>query len=187
MAFKTVQSLDADVTVSLGGFNKRTGKANPKTIEGYFLGTKKTVSKKSKSGFADLHILQTSQGNVGVWGKTDMDRKMRSVTPGVMVRITHAGMQPTLNGEMYKFTVEHDDENALDVSELTSPEAAQEEEETAQNVGSFDSSAEEYSDEEETALDEAPPARATAPRAPAKTADSARQAQVQALLKSARR
>jgi hypothetical protein len=50
-----------------------------------------------------------------VWGKTDLDIKMRSVAVGTMVRASHVGMKPTPNGEMYKYKVEIDDENTIEV------------------------------------------------------------------------
>lgn len=116
MAFKEKTSLDADVTTPIGGVNKKTGKKNPTSVEGYFLGSREVESKKSKNGVAKLHFFQTSKGNLGVWGKTDMDRKLDGVAPGAMVRITHTGMQPTPNGEMYKYKVEVDEDNTIEVS-----------------------------------------------------------------------
>jgi hypothetical protein len=116
MAYKTVVELDADQTVSLGGQNKKTGKKNPIQVEGYYIGKKEVDSPKSKSGKAFLYILQTPKGNLGVWGKTDMDRKMKGAVPGHMLRITHTGMQATKNGEMYKYSVEFDSENTIEVT-----------------------------------------------------------------------
>lgn len=118
MGFTEVQSLDADNTTAIGGVNKKTGKKNPLTAEGYYLGSRKVESRKAKSGYAYLHILQTPKGNLGVWGKTDMDRKLTTVAPGTMVRITHTGMQATPNGDMYKFKVEVDSSNSIEVGNL---------------------------------------------------------------------
>ena len=118
MAFKVVASLEADVTISLGGRDKKTGKANPNQVEGYYLGRRVVAPNKySKPGKTDyLYFFQTPKGNLGVWGKTDLDRKMGNVTPGTMVRASHAGMRPTPNGDMHTFTVEIDEENTIDVS-----------------------------------------------------------------------
>ena len=116
MAFKTVTDLSTDTMVSLGGFNKKTGKNNPTSIEGYFLGSRQVESKKSKTGFAYIYTLQTAKGNVGVWGKTDLDRKMQAVTPGQMIRASFDKMVATPNGEMYKFKVEVDADNTIEVS-----------------------------------------------------------------------
>lgn len=117
MGFTQVQDLDASETTALGGKNKQTGKANPTAAEGYFLGSKSVESVRSKTGTCFLHILQTSEGNLGVWGKTDLDRKMKNVKPGTMVRITQNGMLeiPGKN-PMYKFKVEVDLDNTIEVN-----------------------------------------------------------------------
>lgn len=119
MGFKEVASLDADVTTAIGGKNKKTGKNNPTSLEGYYLGTRKVESKKSKGGQASIHFLQTPKGNIGVWGKTDLDRKIGGVTPGAMIRVSFTGMQATPNGDMYKYKVEVDQENTIDVEGLS--------------------------------------------------------------------
>ena len=144
MAFKEVASLDADNVIALGGFNKKTKKDNPKRAEGYYLGSRQVKSPKSKTGFANIHIFQTDKGNLGVWGKTDMDRKLSQVTPGVMTQITFTGMKPTKNNDMYVYKVEVDEENTIEVSaappevESTSEESDEEttesEEETEEEV-----------------------------------------------------
>lgn len=184
MGFKTVISLEADTATAIGGVDKRTGKANPKQVEGYFLGSRKVESRKSKSGFAYLHVLQTANGNLGVWGKTDMDRKLLSVPAGTMVRITHTGMQPTPNGDMYKYRVEQDDSNQLDVSGLSS-EAPQEaaEEETSEPVAGFSDEPQEEDSEEQ----ESSPARYSAPVAQAKAPSAAQQERARAILNAARK
>lgn len=115
MAFKSVVALDADVTIALGGFNKKQKKENPISIEGYYLGSKTVLDVKKKDGKSFIHILQTSKGNVGVWGKTDLDKKVLQVVPGTMIRATHTGMRPTPNGEMYVYNVEQDKDNTIDV------------------------------------------------------------------------
>lgn len=116
MAFKEVNDLSTDTTISLGGTNRKTGKTNPKSIEGYYLGKREVQDNKKKSGISYIYIFQTPKGNVGVWGKTDLDRKMSGVTPGTMVRASHVGMTQTPNGEMYKYRVEFDEENTIEVS-----------------------------------------------------------------------
>lgn len=116
MGFQEVTTLDAEVVISLGGINKKTGKKNPGTVEGYYLGSRKVESKRAKNGFSYIHFLQTAKGNVGVWGKTDLDRKLTLVTPGTMIRASHSGMQTTPNGEMYKYKVELDKDNTIEVS-----------------------------------------------------------------------
>lgn len=120
MGFKEVQSLDADVTITIGGKDKKTNKANPKGIEGYYLGKRQVAGGKftKPGGFNTLYYFQTEAGNVAVWGKTDLNRKMSAATPGAMLRVTYAGMTPTPNGDMHKYKVEIDADNTIDVSGL---------------------------------------------------------------------
>lgn len=175
MAFKEVVNLEAELTTALGGRNKTTGKANPTQVEGYYLGTKKVESRKAKSGFADLHILQTAEGNLGVWGKTDLDRKMKSVPAGSMIRVTQNGTVPTPNGDMYKFKVEVDASNTIEVN-LPTPAA---EASDLQDFSSNEPAEEAFEDE---SFDEVAPARVAAPKKPLSVPDAARQAKIQALL-----
>lgn len=194
MGFKEVTSLDTDTTVALGGLNKKTGKPNPSKLEGYFLGTKVVESKMSRDGTAKIHIVQTASGNVGVWGKTDMDRKMAGVTPGVMIRISFTGKQkiPGKN-DMYKYKVELDTDNTIEVSgEENSLISNNEAEDDVPELNfSNDSTDEGYEDtfaEEEEAEDEVQYRAPVAPKKAAATPDAARQAKVKELLaKSGRR
>lgn len=173
MAFTEVQDLDSDKTTALGGFNKTTGKANPTKAEGYFIGSKDVASKKARSGFAKLHILQTEDGKLGIWGKTDLDRKMQGVTPGTMVRITQNGKQATPNGDMYKYKVEVDASNTIEVNVGTANRA---------NEDTSDAPDSEELVEEEEVLDEPTPTRASKPARAATPPNAADQAKVQALL-----
>lgn len=116
MAYEEIVALDAETTIALGGFNRKTNKANPTQIEGYYLGKKTVSSPKSRDGVANLYILQTSKGNVGVWGKTNLDKKMRDAVPGRMTMLIQAGTQKTQNGEMYLYTVKQDASDTIKVS-----------------------------------------------------------------------
>lgn len=177
MAFKEVSDLNADTTVSIGGLNKKTNKKNPTSIEGYYLGSKQVADKKKKSGVSYIYILQTPKGNVGVWGKTDLDRKMLAAPVGNMVRISHDGMVNTPNGEMYKYKVAYDPENTIEVT------GAQEANETSFGTSSVDDEDAGY--EEETEDEDESYARVTAPVAAMSASD--RKAQVEALLKGKKR
>lgn len=115
MSFTEIASLDADTTIALGGVNKQTGKKNPTSVEGYYLGSRQVDGKRGKS---NLHFLQTNKGNVGVWGKTDLDRKLSGVLVGTMIRASFVGMTPTPKGDMYKFKVEIDKDNTIEVATL---------------------------------------------------------------------
>ncbi len=175
MGFQEVASLDADTTVRLGGVDKKTGKKCPTTAEGYYLGAKEIASPKSKSGKASLHIFSTPAGNLGVWGKTNMDQKLRAVTPGTMTRVTFTGMQPTKNGDMYVFKVETDSENTIDVSALSA----------ATNTGGFDddTSGDDYSERtDDTVEEDGPTEDEEDVKASAALAALERKAKVQAVL-----
>lgn len=113
MAFTDVSSLDADVTVALGKKDK-TGKPYPKQAEGYYLGSR-TVQ--NKRGDSQLHFLQTAKGNLGIWGTTDLNRKLSQVTVGTMVNITSTGTKPTPNGDMYTYRVQQDKNNTIEVGD----------------------------------------------------------------------
>lgn len=180
MAFKQVLDLDADVTVALGGVNKKTGKKNPTQVEGYYIGVRSVESKKSKSGFSNIYFFQTQEGMIGVWGKTDLDRKMNQVKPGTMTLVKQSGTVPTPNGDMYKFTVAVDTDNTIEVDILSN---------NTGNAAANDETTPYASDDDEDSLDdeaadEVVHARPTSPAKPATAPDANRQARVQALLSS---
>lgn len=113
--FKEVTDLSPDNTVALGGTNKKTGKKNATSIEGYYLGSRKVDDRKKKSGFSYIHVFQTATGTLGVWGKTDLDRKILGVASGTMTRVSFDRMVPTPNGDMYKYKVAVDSDNTIEV------------------------------------------------------------------------
>jgi hypothetical protein len=180
MGFKEVTSLDADTVVSVGGRDKKTGKANPTSVEGYYLGFRTVENKK---GEGKIHIFQTAKGNLGVWGKTDSDRKLSGIALGTMTRLSFKGMKPTPNGDMYAYVVEVDTDNTIEVADLSAGAGN----ETGIETGGYDDggdedlgeeTAEEYTDgADEDAAQEAALAAA------AKVA-AERKAKVQALLKN---
>ena len=192
MAFKELADLDCDSTTALGGMNKTTGKPNPTKVEGYYIGSKDTPSKKSKTGFAKLHILQTDKGNLGIWGKTDLDRKMMAVEPGCTVRITQNGMVPTGKGnDMYKFKVEVDEENRIEVAGAPSGDApasdpSQDDVDMPQEPAEEEQAEETPLEEEEQPADVVPPTRPTAPARRAAAPSATSQAKVQELLNKRR-
>lgn len=170
MAFKEVSSLDTDNMIALGGFNKKNRTDNPTQVEGYLLGSKEVASPKSKTGLAKIHVFQTAEGNIGVWGKTDLDRKLATAPVGAMVRATFSGIQELQGGNtMYKYKVEVDTDNSITVAVQAKDPSAY-----AEDLEDIDS-------EDET-TDEAPPARAAAPRTPAKAPSPEASARVKALL-----
>lgn len=133
MAYQQVASLNADVAVSLGKTDKKTGKAYPTQVEGYYLGARQ---QDTKLGVSTAHFLQTSTGNLLVWGTTDLNRKIAGVKPGTMVRVTATGTTPTPKGPMRTFKVEQDLENTIEVAGLDEGRATYaDEEEENDNVG----------------------------------------------------
>ncbi len=149
MAFQEIRSLDTDTVITLGGVDKKTKKTNPKQVEGYYLGKRALPpGKYTKPGKTDyMYIFQTPEGNVGVWGKPDLDRKLASTAPGNMLRVTYAGMKPTPKGDMHTYKVEVDSENTIDVSDLATPGASQ------ADSYSDDSEVEEDDDQEDGEID----------------------------------
>lgn len=168
MAFKEVASLDADVTIAIGKVDKKTGKPYPKQAEGYYLGRR---SVESKRGDSIIHFLLTENGNLGVWGTTDLNRKLAQAAPGTMVRITSTGTKATPNGDMYTYKVEADAANTIEVC-FDTPVSSYPEDE----------------DEEEVEYEEDPEEEAAyAPSAPTVTSVAERKAKVEALLKNKRK
>lgn len=116
MAFQDVTDLSCETVVSIGGVNKKSKRANPTSIEGFYIGSRDVESKLSPTGMSKLHIFQTPTGNTGVWGKTDLDNKLKTVAPGVLTRVTFTHKVPSKYGEMYKYRVQVDLNNVVDVS-----------------------------------------------------------------------
>ena len=166
MGYTEVASLDAEVTISLGGVNRKTGKKNPTAVEGYYLGSRTVANKKGESkihffkfGTTNKDIIADLKGcgvrlgeTVGVWGKTDSDRKLGAVVPGTMTLISFDKMQSTPNGEMYKYIVKHDQDNMIDVSGLDSQSS---DGKGGSGFEDNESNASSYSSDEDTSDDDA--------------------------------
>ena len=114
MAYEDLVVLDAETTITIGGKDKKTGKSNPTKAEGYYLGSR--VVEGGKYGPSTLHFLQTAGGNVGVWGKTNLDKQLKLVKLGAMIEITYAGMVETKNNPMHTYKVRQDKSNTIEVS-----------------------------------------------------------------------
>lgn len=179
MGFKEIADLDCEKAYQLGGTNKETGKPNPKSMEGYYIGAKDIASKFSKTGMAKLYILKTPKGNVGVYGKTDLDSKMVSVAPGTMIRITQTHSVPTAKGnDLIKFKVEVDSENTIEVN-LPSVNEDNSDSDYSAVGNDQDYTSEAPVDEDDSSVDEAAPARATPPARAATAPSAAQQKKVQ--------
>ncbi len=99
------------------------------------------TSPKSKTGLAKIHVFQTPKGNLGIWGKTDLDRKLGTVTPGTMTIAKFDKMVPSKNGEMYSFKVLVDADNTIEVSTAattTTEEQSYERDETEVDIQDAD-------------------------------------------------
>ena len=99
-----------------------------------------------------------------------------------MIRITQTGTVPTPNGDMYKFTVEVDAENTIEVNIQAASAPHEESEEEPGFHDSETDDAEDTLEEDETPLDEIPPARTKAPVRAAQPPSKAAQAKVKGLL-----
>lgn len=179
MAFEQLADLDCETTISLGGRDKESGKKNPTSFEGYYIGFRLT---EGKFGPSKLHIFQTEQGNVGVWGKTNMDSKLAQVTPGKRTRVTFTGEVPSNKGNpMKKFKVEVDKKDFIEVSTASSTT-----EDTLEENSDYSNDASELEESdigaEDDQLDEAPPARAKPPARIAQAPSAESQRRVQELL-----
>jgi hypothetical protein len=192
MAFKPVADLDTDKMTAIGGIDKKSGKKNPTSLTGYFIGTKEVESKKSKTGKAAVHVFQTKEGNVGVWGKTNLDVKMRAVTPGVLTRVSFTGMVETKNNPMYKYNVEVDSSDTIEVGgpaqetlDNTAAEHSFDKYQAEEDLDADDAIDSDL-DSDDAPLDEVQATRAARPARAAATPDAASQARVQQLLNSRR-
>lgn len=176
MAYETKASLNADVTVVLGGKDKKTGKTNPTSIEGYFLGNRITPDKGLGEGV--LHIFQTENGNVGVWGKTSSKALLTDNHVGQMCLLSFTGMSTPKPGRQaaYQYKLQFDKGNTIDTSGL--------------DVNASDESEPDFGNVDETDIDdsgneevyEAPVQRAAAPKSPARPNNAEQRAKINALI-----
>lgn len=190
MAYEKIADFDCVKQIALGGtrLDKKTGKRykNPTQIEGYYVGSKTGIENKlNPDKPTSLHIFQTLEGNVGVWGKTDLDQKMKRAKVGLMTLAEFTGMVPTNKQPMFKYSLKQDPQNVN--SELAAasfeaePAATQEPEAIEEELGEEVFEEEAGVEEEELAADEPAPARAKRP-ATLTTPPADRQAATQRLL-----
>lgn len=174
MAYQTKTTLNADATYVLGGADEKTGKLNPTSVEGYFLGNRTTPDKGYGPGV--LHIFQTSEGNIGIWGKTNSKSLLTNDHVGQMCLLTFTGMSvPKKKGRQpaYQYKLQFDKDNTIDVSgiDVNASEESEPDFEGVDETSVDDGGAEAYS---------AP--RATAPKVAATSPTAAQQAAVKAKL-----
>lgn len=177
MGYQTKLDLRTDTTIALGG--SRNGKPNPTRIEGYYIGAKAVDT---DYGPAKLHIFQTSEGTVGVWGKSNLDRLLTGDHKGQMCLVTFEGMGKAQKGRKppYTYKLQYDADNTIEVGGVDVNTVLDQEDDVNAD--------EEYEEidpgAEEVALDEVKPARPVAARAPAAAPSSSSQKRLQELLGS---
>lgn len=94
----------------------------PKSVEGYYLGSK--IIPSTKKGFKDsiLHIFRTEEeGSVGLWGTTRLNRLLTSDIRGMMCLVEFTGMiEPSQKGmrPAYGFKVLFDKERTIPVDHI---------------------------------------------------------------------
>lgn len=179
MAYITKFDGRTDKTIKLGG------EGNPGSIEGYFLGSKDTLS---DFGPGKLHYFQTEEGVIGVWGKTRMNSLLSNDLRGQMVLLTFTGMiAPSKKGRRpsYGYKVQHDPSNTIDVSNIDLSATPLSEDSDDSEVESYTSDSD-TSDSEES-YEQPVLAKPTAPARPVATPNADRQAKVQALLNKSKR
>lgn len=127
MAFKRYDDAQPDSWVTVGGISKKTGKKNPSTQTGYYLG--RTVGKNQFDEDKDkvTFMVKTDRGVVGVNGNSNLIRRMDAAernfksaegkSPlGASVVITCTGEQPSKKGNPMKlFDVQFDADDMIEV------------------------------------------------------------------------
>ncbi len=202
MAYEEINDLGAEKSFALGGIrkDKKTGKKfkNPKEVEGYYMGAK-TVQLPGQDKPSKLHVFQGEvkndkgetifTGTAGIWGKTDLDRKLGSAKIGVMTKAYFDKMQDPAQVKpgrqpMYLYKSFQDPQNTTGVEDIVGGEEVFEEEaaETVDTTSGEEVFEEEAGlEDEEPALDEVQAAPAKKPAA-VKTPPADRQAQMQRLM-----
>lgn len=207
MAYQETNDLGCDRTFALGGVrtDKKTNKKykNPKEVEGFFLGTKKGIDTGNDKP-SNLHIFEGTvkndkgetifTGKVGIWGKTDLDRKAAQWKLDLMTKAFFDKMQDPSDVKrgrqaMYLYKAFQDPDNVNpngtavaggeEVYEDDSPAAA--EEEVAETEGEEAYEEEAALDAEETLVDE-PAAKPATKAAKVATPAADRQAAMQKLV-----
>lgn len=179
MGLTEVISLDADVTYSLGKLNKSTGKTDPKSVEGYYLGYQQLPD--NKYGKSGLHYFKTKTGTVAIWRAGDLDKKLANVKVGTMTKAEFVGMKPTNKGDMRSFKVYNDKANFIEV-EIEASAPVSDDDETELILLTDGSYAAQDPDDENESEEELPVAAAPAGLTPAQ-----RQKKVQDLLNAKKR
>ena len=122
MAFQDFSNPRPEKWVTLGGRNKETGKLNPTSAKGYYLGSFESQNKFNKDKKNVNLVLMTPQGLLGLTAPSHLVKKMKENETnlakrnvdvrGLMVEISFVGEQDVGKGNPMKlFKVGFDPEN----------------------------------------------------------------------------
>ena len=81
-------------------------------MEGYYLGFKIV---ETQFGKGKLYIFETKDGNIGIWGKKQLNEDLPKVPVGTMMRITFKGMRKGKFRPLHVYEIEKDPTNTIDV------------------------------------------------------------------------
>lgn len=100
-------NLTTNVTITLGGAVEETGKPNPTSAVGYYLGTKsfeKLDTRSNEMKTKTLNFLLTGDGIIGVWGgKSVIDSGFSKADIGVKLEIEYLGLTKSKKPGGYKY------------------------------------------------------------------------------------
>lgn len=161
--------LNSSNIVKLGGKDPKTGKLNPASLEGYYLGKSSFQSKFNPNKTVWSYAFQTATGIKGLIGVGNLDRKMNDdsiVQLGRKVLVTFTGTVDTGKGNpMNTFSVKSKPHDVIDV---TAPFGSSADKDSQTQDSQDEDSEEEYGDpaedeeaSQQTALMAAEKAKAT--------------------------
>ncbi len=84
--------------VTVGGNEDSTTWDQKQPLEGTYQYKKTDIGPNN----SNMYMIDTDDGQVGVWGSTVIDSKFEQIQPGVKVRIEFDGMKKGRTGNQYK-------------------------------------------------------------------------------------
>jgi hypothetical protein len=116
MAYEKLVDLGTELVTALGGSDNKTGKANPMSIEGYYLGSKNV---QTTNGPSVIHVFQTAKGNQGVWGTKKLNDNLTSKVTGKMTLVEYTGKVKIAGGKtQHTYNIMVDKTNVIEVPDL---------------------------------------------------------------------
>lgn len=116
MAYEKLVDLGTELVSALGGTDNKTGKPNPTSIEGYYLGSKNV---QTSSGPSVIHVFQTPKGNQGVWGTKKLNDNLTARVAGKMTLVEYKGKVKIAGGKtQHTYDIMVDKTNAIEVPRL---------------------------------------------------------------------